>query len=202
MKFVDISHDTKNQYVLAQNEERVFFLWNRSGELVFELKGKRAKAHIFAFFSLNHEEKRLLHITQHHQAPETTSTVTVKSALDNQAECSYEGIVRIDSSALLADASQESRTLLLSPHTKAMSKPTLEILQNDVRCHHAATVSPVNQEALFFSESRGLSKSQAEKLLVQGFFKSTLEKMSTLISSQEQEKMLALVGKYFASPSL
>jgi Fe-S cluster assembly protein SufD len=202
MKFLDITEDKKTVYTLKEQEQCVFFLWNRGDNLVFELTGKGAAAHIFAFFSLDQEDKKTLSILQHHQAPETTSHVTVKSVLRGQAECFYDGTIRIDAGAVSADASQESRTLLLSQNAKTTAKPTLEILEHDVRCHHAATVSPLNQEALFLAQSRGLSKTQAEKLLVQGFLNASLQKMSTLLPSQEQEKMVALGGKYFSSRSL
>ena len=59
-------------------------------------------------------------------------------------------------------------------------EPTLEILANDVLCRHAATTAPLNQEALFFAKSRGLSKAQAATLLINGFFNEALLKMETL----------------------
>lgn len=196
MKFLDISHDTQNHYTLEEGEKRVFFLWNRDGEITFDLTGRDAQAHIFAFFSLNQETKKSLNIIQKHQSPNTVSHVTVKSVLHDKTECAYEGTIHIAKEASLSDASQESRTLLLSTEARSTAKPMLEILQNDVRCHHAATVSPLNQETLFFAKSRGLSEAQAADLLVNGFFDASIEKMSTLLSFQEQEKMIALVGKY------
>lgn len=195
MRFIDISTDTKNLYTLTENEQVVFFLWNRDGEITFELKGTEAEAHIFAFFIGKEENQKVLTINQRHLASHTSSHVLVKSILDNRASFAYRGTIHIAKDAPLSDASQENRNLLLSEEARASSEPTLEILNNDVRCHHAATTSPLNQEQLFFARTRGLSDAQAEKLLIQGFLHSSIEKLGKLISSQDQEKVLALIGK-------
>lgn len=195
MRFIDISTDTKNLYTLTENEQVVFFIWNRAGEITFELKGAGARAHIFAFFVGKDNDQTILTINQKHLAPRTSSHVLVKSILDDRASFAYRGTIHIAPEAPLSDASQENRNLLLSEEARATSEPTLEILNNDVRCHHAATTSPLNKEQLFFARTRGLSDTQAEKLLIQGFLRSSVEKLGTLVSSQDQEKVLALIGK-------
>jgi Fe-S cluster assembly protein SufD len=198
MRFIDISTDTKNLYTLTENEQVVFFLWNRAGEITFELKGMRAEAHVFAFFVGKSEDQKVLTINQKHLSPHTSSHVLVKSILDDRASFAYRGTIHIAKDAPLSDASQENRNLLLSEEARASSEPTLEILNNDVRCHHAATTSPLNKEQLFFARTRGLSDAQAEELLIQGFLRSSIEKLGKLVSSQDQEKVLALIGKYSA----
>ena len=195
MEFSDITHDTQTLYRLKENERRVFFLLNRSGDITIELTGIGAEAHVFAFFIGRNTEKSVLTITQKHRAPHTTSRVLVKSVLDDAASFSYHGTLHITPEATKSDASQENRNLLLAPEAKAVSEPILEILTNDVRCHHAATTSPLNQDLLFFAEARGLSKSQARTLLVSGFLRSSLEELSALAPSEDSEKMLALMGK-------
>lgn len=186
MKFLDITNDTQSVYALKENEECIFFILNRSGEIRFELASERAEAHIFAFFVGRHDTKSSLAITQKHTAPQTTSHAMIKSVLFDEAEYAYEGLIHIDQQATRSDASQESRSLLLSPLAKASSKPSLEILANDVKCRHAATASPLNQEALFFARSRGLSETQATRLLVDGFFNEALQKMRTLGADTKQ----------------
>ncbi|MBP9727997.1 MAG: SufD family Fe-S cluster assembly protein [Candidatus Moranbacteria bacterium] len=195
MKFQDISNDKKTLYQLQANEQVVFFLKNRSADIAFELLGKGAEAHVFAFFIGTKKMAGTLTIAQKHLAPKTLSRVLVKSILDDESTFSYRGTLHIAKDAPLSDASQENRNLLLSPRAKAFSEPALEILTSDVRCHHAATTSPLNEEQLFFAEARGLSKPQAQSLILQGFLQSSLDTMGNLISSQDKEKMLALVGK-------
>lgn len=195
MQFKDISHDTKTVYRLKEREQVVFFLLNRSGDITFELSGFSAEAHVFAFFIGKQSNQYTLTISQNHLAPQTISRVLVKSILHDESSFSYQGTLHIAKEATLSDASQENRNLLLSPEAKAFSEPILEILTNDVRCHHAATTSALNAGQLFFAQTRGLSPKQAEELLTWGFLQSSLDTLETLISSQENEKMLALVRK-------
>lgn len=195
MKFSDISTDTETHYRLEKNEQAVFFILNQSRNITFELVGPGAEAHVFAFFVGKKNEECLLDISQHHLAPETVSRVIVKSVLTDNATFSYRGTLHIAKEATRSDASQENRNLLLSREARASSQPILEILTSDVRCHHAATTGPLNEEALFFAETRGLTPKQAEGLLIRGFLSSSAAALETLISSQEQEKVLALLGQ-------
>lgn len=180
MHYHDISNDTKTLYQLNTNEEGVFFMLNRSGEITFELAGPGATAHVFSFTIGNGESKQTLTLTQKHLAPDTVSSAVVKGALSGQATFTYDGVISIAKDAHRSDASQESRTLLLSKEARAYARPALEILAHDVKCHHAATTSPLNEEALFFAKSRGLSEVVARSLLVQGFFQEALEQMGKL----------------------
>jgi Fe-S cluster assembly protein SufD len=112
---------------------------------------------------------------QDHIGPKTTSDVEIKTALGGASRAIYYGVTRVEESAGGAAAEQENRNLLLSSQAKADSDPVLEILTNDViRCGHGATVGPVDPEAMFYLQARGLDRRQALKLLVAGFFQSVL----------------------------
>ena len=112
---------------------------------------------------------------QDHEGPRTTSDVVIKAALAGTSRSVYYGITRVEESAKGAQANQENRNLLLSEHAKADSDPVLEILTADViRCGHGATVGPVDQEALFYLQTRALDYRASLQLLVQGFFESVI----------------------------
>jgi len=112
---------------------------------------------------------------QDHMGKKSTSDVEIKSALAGASRSAYYGITRVETTAGGSAANQENRNLLLSDHAKADSDPVLEILTSDViRCGHGATVGPVDQEALFYLQSRGIDYRGALKLLVGGFFASVL----------------------------
>ena len=112
---------------------------------------------------------------QDHVGAKTQSDVQIKTALAGSSQSIYYGVTRVEETGLGAAAEQENRNLLLSRNAKADSDPVLEILTNDViRCGHGATVGPVDQEAFFYLQSRGLDRRQAMKLLVAGFFNSVL----------------------------
>lgn len=180
MQFRDISNDKESTYTLGEGEQCVFFMRNRLGNLVFELAGIGAEAHIFAIFTGKGDAEAELNIVQKHLAPKTVSHALIKSALSGNSSFSYQGLIRIEQDASLSDASQECRSLLLSPDASASSRPSLEILNDDVRCRHAATASSIDPAELFFAESRGLPKPLATKLLAEGFFKDVSEKMRAL----------------------
>lgn len=180
MIFKDITTDKQTTYRLGAGEKCVFFMFNRSGEVSFDLVGIGAEAHIFSFFVGKNTDKHFLHIKQNHLAPKTISHTLIKSIASDESTCTYEGTIYINKNAPESDASQESRAILLSPNALVSTKPSLEILANDVKCHHRATASPLNAEALFFAKTRGLSHSQAEKLLITGFWNDALEKIQVL----------------------
>ncbi len=177
MRYQDISTDTQAVYRLTQKEVVVFFMLNRSGEVTIELAGSGATAHIFALYCGDGEVRQSLHLTQKHLAPDTVSSALIKAALDGTSQFAYDGAIVITKDAHRSDASQESRALLLSPKARAHAKPSLEILAHDVSCHHAATTSPLSLDALYFAQSRGLSKKSARDLLVKGFFQEAFERM-------------------------
>ncbi len=196
MQYRDISNDTESLYRLAENEKAVFFMLNRIGKITVELAGPGAAAHVFAFYTGEDVDAKSLDLTQRHLAPDTVSSALVKAALDNDASFAYDGSIKIDKGAFRSHASQESRTLLLSPTARASARPALEILAHDVICHHAATTSPVNDEALFFARSRGLSKDAAKKLLVRGFFQEAFEQMEALgiKAAETKSRMLSFIA--------
>lgn len=191
MQYRDISHDTDSVYRLATGEKVLFFMLNRTGKITIELVGAGATAHVCALYTALDRPSQSLDLTQKHLAPDTVSSALVKAALSGSVAFAYDGAIVIDKAAHGSHASQEGRVLLLSSQARASLQPALEILAHDVICHHAATTSPVNSEALFFVRSRGLSKDTAEKLLVQGFFQEAFERMETLsIGAKEARERL------------
>jgi Fe-S cluster assembly protein SufD len=114
---------------------------------------------------------------QEHVAPHTTSDFAFKGALRDKATSVWRGMIRVEQDAQKTNAYQENRNLLLSPDTHAVPIPGLEILANDVRCTHGATVGQVDREGLFYLMSRGLSRHDAERLIVRGFFQDILDRI-------------------------
>jgi Fe-S cluster assembly protein SufD len=112
---------------------------------------------------------------QDHVAARTISDVEIKAALAGASRSIYYGVTRVGEGAAASEAMQTNRNLLLSDSAKADSDPVLEILTADVaKCGHAATVGPVDAEALFYLQSRGLDYRTALQLLVAGFFQSAI----------------------------
>jgi Fe-S cluster assembly protein SufD len=114
---------------------------------------------------------------QLHAAPDTTSDFAFKGALRDTAATVWRGMIRVEEGAQKTNAYQENRNLLLSKTATANSIPGLEILANDVRCTHGATLSQVDREQLFYLMARGLPRSEAERLIVRGFFQDVLDRV-------------------------
>ncbi len=114
---------------------------------------------------------------QEHMAPSTTSDFAFKGALRDNARAVWRGMIRVEQDAQKTNAYQENRNLLLSRTAHADSIPGLEILANDVRCTHGATLGQVDRDQLFYLMTRGLSRSEAERLIVRGFFQDALDRV-------------------------
>lgn len=132
---------------------------------------------------------------QEHNAPDTTSNINFKVALKGESTSIYQGIIRVAKVAQRTDAFQNNKNLLLGAEARADSIPKLEILADDVKCSHGATVGPVDREQLFYLMTRGLSAQEAEELIVIGFFRQVLEActvpgVSKWISNLMTEKIM------------
>ena len=107
---------------------------------------------------------------QFHTAARTRSTLLSKGAVADRSRSVYTGLIEIEKGAKRTDARQTNHNLLLSPHAHADSVPNLEIRENDVMCAHASSVGPLNELQRWYLESRGVSRPDAERLMIQGFF--------------------------------
>jgi Fe-S cluster assembly protein SufD len=114
---------------------------------------------------------------QKHLAPSTTSDFAFKGALRDKATAVWRGMIRVEKDAQKTNAYQENRNLLLSKEAHADSIPGLEIEANDVRCTHGATVSQVDRDELFYCMARGLSRGEAERLIVRGFYQEIFDRI-------------------------
>jgi Fe-S cluster assembly protein SufD len=114
---------------------------------------------------------------QKHVAPDCESDFAFKGALRDNSTVVWRGMIRVEPDAQKTNAYQECRNLMLSPTAHAVPIPGLEILANDVRCTHGATVGRVDAEQLFYLMSRGLSRPEAERLIVRGFFQDVLDRI-------------------------
>ncbi len=112
---------------------------------------------------------------QKHTCPDTTSNINFRVALKDTSSSVYQGIVVVDKIAQRTAAFQSNKNLLLGTEARADSIPRLEILADDVKCSHGATVGPVDKEQLFYLNCRGLNVKEAEELIVRGFFVQILD---------------------------
>ncbi|MFN2216287.1 MAG: Fe-S cluster assembly protein SufD [Anaerolineales bacterium] len=114
---------------------------------------------------------------QAHQAPNTTSDLLFKGALKGSSHSVWRGMIYVAPGAQKTDGYQANRNLVLSPTARADSIPGLEILADDVRCTHGATVGKIDEEPMFYLLSRGIPEKEAERLIVEGFFDPIMQRI-------------------------
>jgi len=116
-------------------------------------------------------DQHLDHDTQqNHMAKNTTSDLLYKGALKDNSRSVWQGMIYVAPGAIGTDGYQANRNLVLSKEARADSIPGLEILADDVRCTHGATVGKIDEDQLFYLYSRGIPEKEAEQLIVMGFF--------------------------------
>lgn len=114
---------------------------------------------------------------QNHLAPNTTSDLLFKGALKGKSRSVWQGMIYVAPGAQKTDGYQANRNLVLDDQARADSIPGLEILADDVRCTHGATVGKLEQEPLFYLKSRGIPQREAERLVVEGFFDPIMQRI-------------------------
>jgi Fe-S cluster assembly protein SufD len=142
-----------------------------------DLAGPGATSRVTGAYFADGEQHLDYDTFQEHIAPDTESDFAFKGALRDTATTVWRGMIRVERDAQKTNAYQECRNLMLSPTTHAVPIPGLEILANDVRCTHGATVGRVDREQLFYLMARGLPRAEAERLIVRGFFQDVLDRI-------------------------
>jgi Fe-S cluster assembly protein SufD len=142
-----------------------------------DLAGQGATSRVTGCYFADGAQQLDYDTLQKHLAPNTTSDFAFKGVLRDRARAVWRGMIRVAKDAQKTNAYQENRNLLLSPQAHADSIPGLEIEANDVRCTHGATVSQVNRDELFYCMARGLSRSEAELLIVRGFYQEIFDRI-------------------------
>lgn len=145
--------------------------------LDLDLAGEGAGAKMSGFYFPEGDQHLDLDTQQNHMAPHTSSDLLYKGALVGRSRSVWQGMIYVAAGAQKADGYQANRNLILSENARADSLPGLEILADDVRCSHGATMGQLEQEAIYYLMTRGLPRSQAERLVVDGFFSPVLERI-------------------------
>ncbi|WKZ48756.1 MAG: Fe-S cluster assembly protein SufD [Anaerolineales bacterium] len=135
-----------------------------------DLAGEGAQGRMSGFYFTDGSQHLDHDTQQNHLAPHTSSDLLFKGALKGKSRSVWQGMIYVAPGAQKTDGYQANRNLVLSDGARADSIPGLEILADDVRCTHGATVGKLEAEPLFYLKSRGIPQSEAEKIVVEGFF--------------------------------
>lgn len=184
-----------NNIIVKENERLVLpVVWfGKEAEISYniQLAGVGSELTFLMLLLGEKEHKVKIQVNVDHQAQETKSKVIVKGVINDSASVDFNGLVKIEKGSKHANAWLSANLLLLSNKAKGRTVPSLEILENDVKAGHATTVGRVNDSEIFYLMSRGLSKNQAEKLIIQGFLDSFIKQFPEG-SAKQQARRLSL----------
>lgn len=135
-----------------------------------ELDGDGASATAFGVYVADGERHVDFRAAQHHVGAHCTSDLLYRGAAWDSASAVFSGLIRIEAGAARSDAHQASHYLLLSEHARVANIPNLEILNHDVKCSHASSGGPPDEDQLYYLAARGIPPAVAERLVVDGFF--------------------------------
>jgi len=139
-----------------------------------ELSGRGADSNMYGMLFGSGHQHFDNHTLHEHSSGNTTSDIDFKVVLRDKAISAYTGLIKIERHAKTCEAYQENRNLVLNRGPKAETIPELEILNEDVKCSHGATIGPIDPESIFYLKSRGIAYDDAVRMIVSGFVQSTL----------------------------
>ncbi|MEI6221830.1 MAG: SufD family Fe-S cluster assembly protein [bacterium] len=157
---------------------------NVQQKIHIHFKGNGSNGRILGILSAKNNDTFRSEMTIHHEGKATSTNVLIKGIAQQNAKITISGLIRIEQGAKNTDTFFRGDILLLSPDAKAVIIPSLEIIENEVKGGHAATVSKLNPDQLFYLQTRGISPEEGKKLLIEGFLKTALQEIT---NSEQRE---------------
>jgi Fe-S cluster assembly protein SufD len=142
-----------------------------------DLVGRGSSGRMSGFYFTDGDQHLDHDTQQNHIAADTTSDLLFKGALKDHSRSVWQGMIYVAPGAQKTDGYQANRNLVLSPSARADSIPGLEIMADDVRCTHGATVGKIDPDMVFYLRSRGVPYEEAERLIVEGFFDPIMQRI-------------------------
>ena len=167
-----LSRDGLLRYFIGSWGSRLTKAW-----INMEMNGEGSHGELLGLYFPGGRQHLDHHTNQLHKSAQATSDLLIKGALKDRARSVYQGYIKVYPGAQKTNAYQANRNLMLSKNARADSIPGLEIEADDVRCTHGATAGQVPDEYIFYLMTRGLSRSNAERMVVQGFFEEVLNRI-------------------------
>jgi Fe-S cluster assembly protein SufD len=169
----DVGRDANLQWTVAALGSR----FSQVSQHV-KLSGPGANCQVNGVLFTQEKQQLVYNTLQHHAAPECRSDFLYKSALQDQSRTVWRGMIQVDKAAQKTDGYQRNDNLLLSDQARADSIPGLEIEADDVRCTHGSTSGKVDEELIFYAQSRGFTRREAVRMIVSGFFQQISDRIT------------------------
>lgn len=141
------------------------------------VNGEGSSSILNGFYGTNQKQHVDNHSTVDHRVPNCTSNQLYKGILNGQSHTVFNGKIFVRQIAQQTNSYQLNKNLILGTDCRVDTKPQLEIFADDVKCTHGATIGQLNEEEIFYLQSRAIPKKSAVKLLARGFVDETLDKI-------------------------
>jgi len=167
--FLFVSKNISEKFSLARNERLCILSFNSRSDISVELCGEGA---VFEFRSLSvfgKEERTEQKIHVLHKAQNTKSFLFARHILSDNSQAVFNGVVEVGRHCVNISSRQLVNSILLSPGAKAISKPELKIYCDEVECSHGSTCGGLDEDSLFYLQSRGMDLEDAKKILLRAF---------------------------------
>jgi Fe-S cluster assembly protein SufD len=142
------------------------------------LVGEGASSQVNGTMFTRGRQQMTYNTLQYHEAPHCTSDFLYKSALQDRSRTVWRGMIKVAPGAMKTDGYQRNDNLMLSEQARADSIPGLEIKADDVRCTHGSTTGKVDEELIFYAQSRGFTRQEAVRMIVTGFFQQIFDRIT------------------------
>lgn len=167
-----LERDSTLRYFIGSWGSRLSKNW-----INMELLGQGSSGELLGLYFPSGRQHLDHHTNQLHKASHASSDLLFKGALKDRARSVYQGYIKVYPGAQKTNAYQANRNLILSKQARADSIPGLEIEADDVRCTHGATAGQIPEEYIFYLMARGIDRTNAERMIVQGFFEEVLNRI-------------------------
>lgn len=174
------SHIEQCNVIQKENSTTDFYTISLSGEIVrnnlcIRINGERAHAGLKGGYLLSGKQHVDNYTEVHHVMPNCTSNELYKGIIGGEATAVFNGKIQVYPDAQKTQAYQSNKNILLTDTANVYTKPQLEIYADDVKCSHGATTGQINKDALFYMQARGISREDAQRLLVSAFLEDTFD---------------------------
>ena len=210
IEYLSIQNDKNNFHFNSinisqkQNSISNCFTFSFSGALVrnnlnIKLKEKNCYSNMYGFYALREKSHVDNHTTVDHIDENSISNEHYKGIMDNNSNGVFNGKIFVRKKAQKTNAFQSNNNILLSDEAKINTKPQLEIWADDVKCSHGCTVGQLDKEAIFYLQSRGISREKAISMLLGAFSEEIIEKIENQFVKQKIKKLTYKKLEYFTS---
>ena len=210
MEYLNVQNDKNNFHFNSinisqkQNSISNCFTFSYSGALVrnnlnIKLKEKNCYSNMYGFYALREKSHVDNHTTVDHIDENSISNEHYKGIMDNNSNGVFNGKIFVRKKAQKTNAFQSNNNILLSDEAKINTKPQLEIWADDVKCSHGCTVGQLDKEAIFYLQSRGISREKAISMLLGAFSEEIIEKIENQFIKQKIKKLTYKKLEYFTS---